>query len=109
SGPKIRFGSDRQNAATQLAGPHVNKGLVDVGEVVDLADHVTEGHAVVEVEADVHGDVVVRLGGPEAAAEDRLVVVEGVHHEAGLGAELGHAEEHALAAPVEQVDGGADQ
>ena len=44
-----------------------------------------------------------------AAAEDRLVVVEVVDHEAGLGAELGHAEQRERAAPVEQVDALADQ
>ena len=50
-----------------------------------------------------------RAGAAVAAAHDRLVVVERVDHEARLGAELGHAEQDALAAPVEQVDGVADQ
>ena len=100
---------DGEHAPVELAGVHVVEALLDVGEVVDLAHHLVEQQAAVEVEADEQRDVVVGPGGAVAAAEDRLVVVERVHHEAGLGAELRHAEQHQVAAPVEEVDRLADQ
>src|SRR5262245_27685698 len=105
----VSFGGDREHPAVELAVVQVVDGPLDLVERVDLADHLVEQQAAVLVEADQQRDVVVGPGGAVAAAEDRLVVVEVVDHEAGLGAELGHAEQGERAAPVEQVDALADE
>src|ERR687897_1989235 len=98
-----------EHAPVELAVVQVIEGLGDLVERVDLADHLVELQPAVFVEADEQGDVVVRPGRPVATAEDGLVVVEVVDHEAGLGAQLGHAEQRESAAPVEQRDALADE
>src|SRR5262245_2020208 len=105
----LLVGADREHPAVELAVVQVVEGLADLVERVHLADHVVEQQAAVLVEGDQQGDVVVRPGRPVPTAENGLVVVEVVDHEAGLGPQLGHPEQRERPAPVEEVDALADE
>src|SRR5690606_6939959 len=96
--------SEGEHAAGEVAVVHVLDGATDVAERVRPGDQLVELEAPGQVQLDEQRDVLVRAAGAVAAPHDRLVVVHAADQEAGLGAELGHAEDDGGAAPVEQVD-----
>src|SRR5881392_1647915 len=102
-GPNLPMGatSEGEDAAREPPGAQIVERGAARDELVDL-------EPAAEVEVGEHREVAARAGRAVAAAEDRLVLVEGVDHEVEPRADLRHADDGERAARAERVERLAD-
>src|SRR5213593_904020 len=101
--PNLPMGaaSEGEDAAREPPAAQVVERVAARDELVDL-------EPAAEVEVGEHREIAARPGGAVAAAEDRLVLVEGVDHEVERRADLRHADDGERAARTERVERLAD-
>src|SRR5438094_287356 len=108
--PNLPMGapSEGEDAAREPPGAQVVERGGELVERVAACDEVVELEPAAEVEVGEHREVAARAGRAVAAAEDRLVLVEGVDHEVEPRADLRHADDGERAARAERVERLAD-
>src|SRR5262249_21792818 len=82
--------ADVKDAASEAAGLEVVQRAVELVEGIAVGDQLVDAQPTREVEIGEHGEVAPRTGGAVPAAQDRLVVVEAVHHQLDRRADAGH-------------------
>src|SRR5437660_5272387 len=108
--PNLPMGapSEGEDAAREPPATQIIERSGELVERVAARDELVDLEPAAEVEVGEHREVAARAGRPVAAAEDRLVVVEGVDHEVEPRADLRHADDGERAARAERVERLAD-
>src|SRR5947199_10206788 len=108
--PNLPMGtaSEGEDAAREPPAAQVVERGGELVERVAARDELVDLEPAAEVEVGEHREIVARPGGAVAAAEDRLVLVEGVDHEVERRADLRHADDGERAARTERVERLAD-
>src|SRR5881628_1939295 len=108
--PNLPMGatSEGEDAARQPPGAQIVERGGELVERVAARDELVDLEPAAEVEVGEHREVAARAGRAVAAAEDRLVLVEGVDHEVERRADLRHADDGERAARAEGVERLAD-
>src|SRR5437867_12493444 len=109
-GPNLPMGatSEGEDAARQPPGAQIVERGGELVERVAARDELVDLEPPAEIQVCEHREVAAGAGGPVAAAEDRLVLVEGVDHEGERRAGLRHADDGERAARAEGVEGLTD-
>src|SRR5207249_4470806 len=108
--PNLPMGapSEGEDAAREPPATQIIERSGELVERVAARDELVDLEPAAEVEVGEHREVAARAGRPVAAAEDRLVLVEGVDHEVERRADLRHADDGERAACAERVERLAD-
>src|SRR5881396_3856101 len=108
--PNLPMGapSEGEDAAREPPATQIIERSGELVERVAARDELVDLEPAAEVEVGEHREVAARAGRPVAAAEDRLVLVEGVDHEVERRADLRHADDGERAARTERVERLAD-
>src|SRR5262249_1938446 len=77
----LRRAADVEDSASQAAVLEVVQRPVELVEGIAVGDQLVDAQPARQVEIGEHGEVAPRASGTVAAAQDRLVVVEAVHHQ----------------------------
>src|SRR2546427_11682905 len=103
-GPNLPMGatSEGEDAAREPPGAQIVERGGELVERVAARDELVDLEPAAEVEVGEHREVAARAGRAVAAAEDRLVLVEGVDHEVEPRADLRHADDGERAARAER-------
>src|SRR5882672_10749900 len=104
----MRPSFQREDAAGEAAALEILERAGELLERVAPRDELVDLETTAEVEVGEHREVAPRAGGPVAAAEDRLVLVERVDDEVEARAELRDADHRERAARAEGVQRLAD-
>src|SRR5205814_7831896 len=109
-GPNLPMGatSEGEDAAREPPGAQIVERGGELVERVAARDELVDLEPAAEVEVGEHREVAARAGRAVAAAEDRLVLVEGVDHEVEPRADLRHADDGERAARAERLERLAD-
>src|SRR3989442_2774014 len=105
-GPNLPMGatSEGEDAAREPPGAQIVERGGELVERVAARDELVDLEPAAEVEVGEHREVAARAGRAVAAAEDRLVLVEGMDHEVEPRADLRHADDGERAARAERVE-----
>src|SRR5438093_2728889 len=109
-GPNLPMGatSEGEDAAREPPSAQIVERGGELVERVAARDELVDLEPAAEVEVGEHREVAARAGRAVAAAEDRLVLVEGVDHEVEPRADLRHADDGERAARAERLERLAD-
>src|SRR6266566_1747138 len=104
-GPNLPMGatSEGEDAAREPPGAQIVERGGELVERVAARDELVDLEPAAEVEVGEHREIAARAGRAVAAAEDRLVLVEGMDHEVEPRADLRHTDDGERAARAERL------